>query len=181
MWRIARSSRCRLGRSDYDTAPSYGFCASQNTFYYGYKLHAVCGLSSVIHSFDITKANVHDINYLNDVKYKHHDCCIFGDRGYISASMQLALFESTNIRPEVPYRLNQKDWKPTFIPFTKAGKRIETDFSLFAGQFMLDRNFAKQPDGLFARIISKITSFTTLQYVNCLSAWSIGHAQYALD
>ena len=30
--RIARSSRCRLGKSDYDTAPSFGFCASQNTY-----------------------------------------------------------------------------------------------------------------------------------------------------
>ena len=29
--RIARSSRCRLGKSDYETASSFGFCASQNT------------------------------------------------------------------------------------------------------------------------------------------------------
>src|SRR5574344_1851169 len=135
--RIARSSRCRLGKSDYTTAPSYGFCASQNTYYYGYKLHAVCGLSGVIHSFDITKANVHDINYLKDVRYEYHDCSIFGNRGYISASMQLDLFESSNIRREVPYRLNQKDWKPTFIPFAKARKRIETLFSQMCDQFMM--------------------------------------------
>ena len=82
--------------------------------HYGYKLHAVCGLCGVIHSFDITKANVHDINYLKDVKYEFHDCGIFGDRGYVSASMQLDLFESANVRLEVPYRLSQKDWKPTF-------------------------------------------------------------------
>ncbi len=179
--RIARSSRCKLGKSDYETAPSFGFCASQNTYYYGYKLHAVCGLSGVIHSFVITKANVHDINYLRDVKYEYHDCSIFGDRGYISASMQLDLFESANIRLEVPYRLYQKDWKPTFIPFAKARKRIETDFSQFAGQFMLNRNFAKQPQGLFARTISKTVSFTTLQYVNYLAGKPIGHVKYALD
>ena len=179
--RIARSSRCKLGKSDYETAPSFGFCASQNTYYYGYKLHAVCGLSGVIHSFDITKANVHDINYLKDVKYEYHDCSIFGDRGYISASMQLDLFESANIRLEVPYRLNQKDWKPTFIPFAKARKRIETDFSQFVGQFMLNRNYAKQPAGMFVRVICKIASFTTLQYVNYLSGKLLGHIKYALD
>lgn len=179
--RIARSSRCRLGKSDCETAPSFGFCASQNTYYYGYKPHAVCGLSGVIHSFDISKANAHDINYLKDVKYEYHDCGIFGDRGYISASMQLDLFESANIRPEVPYRLNQKDRKPTFIPFAKARKRIETDFSQFVGQFMLNRNYAKQPAGLFARVISKTASFTALQYVNYLSGRHIGHIKYALD
>ena len=120
--RIARASRCKLGKSDYYTAPSYGFCASQNTYYYGYRLHAVCGLSGVIHSFDMTKANVHDINYLKDVKYEFHDCSIFGDRGYISASMQLDLFESANIRLEVPYRLNRKGWLPAFVPFAKGQK-----------------------------------------------------------
>nr|MCR5065343.1 IS982 family transposase [Bacteroidales bacterium] len=161
--------------------PSFGFCASQNTYYYGYKLHAICGLSGVIHSFDITKANVHDINYLKDIKYEYHDCSIFGDRGYISASMQLNLFESANIRLEVPYRLNQKDWKPTFIPFAKARKRIETDFSQYVGQFMLNRNYAKQLTWLLARVISKITSFSTLQYFNFLSGRPIGHVKYALD
>lgn len=68
------------------------------------------------------------------------NCSIFGDRGYICASMQLNLFETANIRIEVPCRLNQKDWKPTFIPFAKARKRDETDFSLFVKQFMLNRN-----------------------------------------
>ncbi|MCQ2294598.1 MAG: transposase [Bacteroidales bacterium] len=62
--RIARSSRCKLGKSKHETAPSFVFCASQNTYYYGYKLHAVCGLSGAIHSFGITKANIHDINHL---------------------------------------------------------------------------------------------------------------------
>ena len=34
--RIARSSRCKLGKSDDETAPSYGVCTSQSTHYYGY-------------------------------------------------------------------------------------------------------------------------------------------------
>ena len=75
--RRSRASRCKLGKQNYDTAPAFGYCASQNTYYYGYKLHAVCGLSGVIHSYDITKANVHDINYLNDVKYSFHSITSF--------------------------------------------------------------------------------------------------------
>ena len=112
-----------------------------------------------MHSYDITKANVHDINYLNDVKYDYHDCTIIGDRGYISKTMQLNLFEEAKIELEVPYRLNQKDWKPIFIPYAKARKRIETDFSQFVDQFMLNRNYAKQIEGFMTKIISKISAF----------------------
>ena len=106
--RTARGKRCKMGKGNYEKAPSFGYCASQGTYYYGYKLHAVCGLSGVIHSFDLTRASVHDIKYLQDVKYDYHDCSIFGDRGYISASMQLDLFETANIELLCPYRINQK-------------------------------------------------------------------------
>jgi hypothetical protein len=35
----------------------------------------------------MTKAGVHDINYLQDVKYEYHDCSLFEDRGYIGANL----------------------------------------------------------------------------------------------
>jgi hypothetical protein len=74
--RISRSSRNKAGRTDYQKAPSMGFCASQNRYYYGYKLHAVCSIKGVIHSFDLTKASVHDIHYLNDLKWEISDCTL---------------------------------------------------------------------------------------------------------
>ena len=83
--RIARSKRCSMGKKDFSKAPGVGYCASQSMYYYGYKLHAVCGLSGVIHSFDLTKASVHDIHYLKDVKVDYSNCTVIGDRGYISA------------------------------------------------------------------------------------------------
>ena len=46
---------------------------------------------------------------------------------------------------------------------------LETDFSQFVWQFMLNWNFAKQHARLFARVISKIASFPSLQNVNYLS------------
>ena len=162
--RIARSKRCSMGKKDFRKAPGVGYCASQSMYYYGYKLHAVCWLSGIIHSFDLTKASVHDIHYLKDVKVDYSNCTVIGDRGYISAQVQLDLFETANIRLEVPYRCNQKEWKPTFPAFAKARKRIETIFSQLCDQFMIIRNYAKDTDGLFARIIGKISALTILQY-----------------
>ena len=180
--RVARGNRCKMGRTgEFAQAPDFGFCASQGVYYFGYKLHALCGLSGVIHSYDLSKASVHDIHYLKDVKQIYRDCDIFGDKGYISAEVQLDLFETANIRLECPYRLNQKNWRPTFIPFAKARKRIETVFSQLTDQFMTIRNYAKETTGLFARIIGKISALTVLQYVNFINGKPIGRIKYALS
>ena len=178
--RLARASRCTLGAEDYATAPAFGYCATQDMYYYGYKLHAICGLSGVIHSYDMTPANVHDIRYMKDVKFEFHDCSVFGDRAYISAELQQDLFSSVGIKLEVPYRLNMKNWKPTFKPFAKARKRIETNFSQLCDQFMIFRNYAKQTAGLFTRIIGKVSAFTFLQYINYINGRPIGRVKYAL-
>lgn len=60
--------------------------------------------------------------------------------------------------PKFSDQIEPEDRKPTFIPFAKARKRIETGFSQFTDQFMLCRNYAKQSTGVFARVISKITA-----------------------
>lgn len=180
--RLARGKRCKMGQNgDFATAPDFGYCASQGIYFFGYKLHALCGLSGVIHSYDLSKASVHDINYIKDIKPLYHDCSIFGDRGYIGAEIQLDLFETANIKLECPYRLNQKDWKQTFAPFAKARKRVETLFSQLNDQFLVIRNYAKNTCGLFARIISKISAMTALQYVNYIKGKPIGRIKYALN
>ena len=180
--RLARGKRCKMGQTgDFSKAPDFGYCASQNTYYFGYKLHAVCGLSGVVHSYDLSKASVHDLNYMKDIKLEYHNCSIYGDKGYIGADVQLDLFETAHIRLECPYRLNQKDWKPTFIPFAKARKRIETIFSQLSDQFLIIRNYAKITNGLFARIIGKISALTVSQYANYINNKPIGRIKYALN
>lgn len=114
-----------MEKKDLEKVPSIGYCASQGVYYYGYKLHAVCGLSGVVHSFDLIKASVHDIYFLKDVKVDYSNCTVIGDRGYISDRVHLDLFETSNIRLEVPYRCNRKEWKPTFLAFAKARKELK--------------------------------------------------------
>jgi len=179
--RLARASRCKMGKTDNESAPAFGYCATQDMYYYGYKLHVVCGLSGVIHSYDLTPANVHDINYLKDVKFEFHDCSIIGDRAYISAELKRDLFSSAGIKLEVPYRLNMKNRKPAFKPFAKVRKRIETNFSQLCDHMMISRNYAKKTAGLFTRIIAKISAFTVLQYINYINGRPIGIVKYALN
>jgi hypothetical protein len=164
--KFSRHNRIKICKSDFETAPSKGFCASQNNWFYGYKLHGVCSVSGVFHSLDITKAEVHDVQFLKNIKQQMSDCVLLGDRGYLSDSIQLDLFQSVNIKLETPMRANQKHYRPQPYIFRKSRKRIETLFSQLCDQFLIRRNYAKTFEGFKTRILAKITSLTLVQYLN---------------
>ena len=164
--KIARSSRSKICKEERYSMPSKGYCASQKMYYYGYKLHAVCSLQGVFQAIDLTPANVHDIHYLHDISDQLSDCTLLGDKGYLSATIQLNLFECSNIRLDTPKRNNQKGTKRQFGLFRKSRKRIETLFSQMCDQFMVRRNYAKSFDGFKTRILTKITAMTVIQYIN---------------
>ncbi len=75
------------------------------------------------------------------------------------------MFESKQIKLEVPKRKNQYNYKKTYI-FRKKRKRIETLFSELCGQFMIRCNYAKSFKGFKTRILSKLTSLTVIQFIN---------------
>lgn len=164
--KISRSSRSKICKETDYAIPNKGFCTSQNLHFYGYKLHAVCSINGVFQSFDLSPASVHDIHYLQDIKMQLSDCVILADKGYLSSTIQLYLFKEVNIQLETPKRKNQKDYKPQFYPFKKYRKRIETLFSQLCDQFMIRRNYAKTFQGYKTRILTKITTLTTIQYLN---------------
>ena len=166
----ASSKRCTMGRGNIGRAPSYGYCASQGKYCYGYKLHGLTDRSGVFHSYDITAANAHDINYLDDIKLEYHDCDVVGDKGYLCSS-------TCSRQPTLGLRLRRAPTRRmTSLPaiLRKGRKRIETNFSQLCDQFLFIRNYAKNVDGLFTRIIGKISAFTVLQYINKTNNKPIG-------
>lgn len=173
--RESRIQRSRICREDYETAPDKGYCDSQNLWYYGYKLHAVCTIEGVFIDFDLTRASIHDIHYLKDIKSMYRNCIILGDKGYLNLDYQRDLFSSGKIRLEVPMRKNQKGYKPQAYIFRKSRKRIETLFSQLCDQFMIRRNYAKSFDGFKNRILSKIMALTTIQMINHLNGRNINN------
>ena len=163
--KISRANRSAICTTD-EIKPSFGYCAAQKSRYFGYKLHAVCDKNGIFHSFDFSPANVHDVNYLNDVKENFQNCLLIGDRGYVSKEIQMDLFNYSRINLSVPMRKNQHDFVEFSRMKSKIRKRIETNISQLCGQFTINTNFAKTFQGLATRIVSKITSFTMIQYLN---------------
>lgn len=163
--KISRANRSGICSTE-EVKPAFGYCAAQKSRYFGYKLHAVCDKNGIFHSFDFTPANVHDVNYLNDIKGNLQNCLLIGDRGYISKEFQVDLFNYSRINLSVPMRKNQHDFVAFSKMKSKIRKRIETNISQLCGQFTININFAKTFQGLATRIVSKITSFTMIQYLN---------------
>ena len=179
--KIARAKRSKICREDYDAMPDTGYCASQKSYFHGYKLHSVCSLAGVIFSYDLSPASVHDVNYLQDIKQNFSHCTMIGDRGYIGIEQQLNLFETRRIELQTPMRRNQKNFRPQAHMFSKSRRRIETLFSQIDDQFLTIRNYAKTFAGLRTRIASKITAFTIIQYMNkFIHNRPINHVKHAL-
>jgi len=164
--KLSRSNRSTICKDKEYGFPDRGYCATQASSYYGYKLHAVCSVRGIIQSIDLSPASVHDIHYLKDIREQIGDCTLIGDKGYLSSEVQLNLFETCNIRLNTPMRRNQKGYKKQPYVFRKSRKRIETLFSQLCDQFMIRRNYAKSFDGFKTRILSKITALTVVQYIN---------------
>ncbi len=166
MRKMSRSASSRICKDVESALPDWGYCATQKLHFYGYKLYAVCSINGIIQNFDLSEASVHDIHYLRDIKSQLSDAVSLADKGYLSASMQMDLFNQVNVKLETPKRKNQKDYKPQFYLFRKYRKRIETLFTQLCDQFMIRRNYAKSFEGFKTKILAKITALTTIQYLN---------------
>ena len=161
---IARANRISICKQSFESAPDKGYSSITKSFFMGYKLHLVTSVRGVFHSMQLSKASIHDIHYLGEIKSSGlNNCLLLGDKGYLSAEFKTDLFHSAKIELQTPSRANQL--QQTLFPyvFKKCRKRIETQFSQQCDQFMIKRNYAKTYNGLQTRIISKIASFTSLQ------------------
>lgn len=179
--KFARAKRIKICKEYEQTSPAFGYCAAQQQTYYGYKLHGVCTLGGVITDFDLSKANMSDIHYLNDIRDQYHNCTLLGDKGYLNNELQTELFEENRLLLITPMRSNQKQFKKLPAVYRKVRKRIETIFSQLCDQFMIRRNYAKTFIGLATRVLSKITAFTLLQYINkFITNRPLNHVKHAL-
>ena len=179
--KMSREFRTKVCRENYETSCNKGYSAVNMQYYIGYKLHLVVSLNGVYKQMDITKASVHDIGFLNDIKHGTiNNCTLLAESGYLSDPYQNDLFNSVQIELETPMRSNQKDFKPYPYIFKKTRKRIETISSQLTDQFMVKKNYVKTFIELAIRIITKIAGLIVLQYINKTNYKPINNIKHAL-
>ena len=177
----ARENRSKVCKEIYETAPNKGYSAVNKTWLFGYKLRQLTSVRGVFHSMDLTKASVHYVHCLSQVKYTGlNNCLLLADKGCLSGSQQLDMFSSCNIKLETLMCSNQKNYT-LYPPVSKKVRKIvETLFSQLCDRFMLKCNYTKTIKGLSVRILTKVTSVTLLQYINLKNGKPINNLKYAL-
>ena len=177
--RICRTSICK---EDDQVRPARGYHASHKMHYYGFKMQLIISKAGVPVSMGITAANVHDVQFLNELNnIELTDCELIADKGYLSLPFQTSLFEQDRIRLITPLRNNMKKqtsfWNPSYRYIRK---RVETLFSQLCDHLYIKRNYAKSLNGLFARMCSKISSVAALQLINFKNNRPINQLKHAL-
>jgi hypothetical protein len=165
--RNARAPRLKIMNETRDFRPVRGYMPIDKAYYCGFKLHLLCSKNGVIVDYNITQANVHDVDLLKELSSSIPDGKnLLGDKGYVQKDVQLDLFEKRKIAVFTPNRKNSKRPENWNNKFKKQRKRIETLFSQLCDQMRIKQVYSKSVNGFLTRVISKIAAVTILQYLN---------------
>jgi transposase len=149
---------------------SYGYVASKRQTIFGYKLHLLITHSGLILDFVLAPAHHTDGALTEQLLMDKHRLTVLGDKGYLNAAVQDLLAWRNDLVLLTPRRRNQREQLPAAL--TRAinhfRQAIETVNSQLAGQFQIERNWAKCVSGLCARIQAKLAAHTLGVYLNCL-------------
>jgi len=177
----SREKMFKICKKDILTAPQKGYSAVDKRYFIGYKLHLLTSEHGVIQDMMITPANVHDIDFLKHLEPEEycHGKVVLGDRAYISKPLQTSLFEQYQIKLQVPYRVNQHNYKPSPAEHKVKRRRIETQFSQLNDQFRIKWNYAKTFGGFEIRLLSKLAAIAVLQFVNLQNGRPLNKIRHA--
>lgn len=179
--KMAREKSFKAFRKSFETSPAKGWSAVNKSWFIGYKLHVVIFDNGVVQQSGITKGNVHDINFLKQVKDLPVQKKILGDRAYISKTLQMDLFEQYKVTLKVPFRNNQHDYRKHPKKYKSKRQMVETFFAQMCDQLNLKRNYAKSYEGLVARLASKLSSMSILHWINHLNGKKLAQIKHALS
>ncbi len=176
------SKACRQSKFD-EVLADKGINAIMGGWFIGYKFHLITTETGIYKEMMISSASVHDNYFLkllddNHTHLKQHE--LVGDRAYIGKAIQLSLFEDLEIKLNVPYRSNQKDFIK-YEPEKKIiRKTIEVIFSQYCDEFNIKKNYAKRFEGLYTRIVTKVSAKTFKQFINFINGKPINQTKHAL-
>ena len=148
-------------RSDFAGSAGYGYCASRNMKYFGYKLVALSTFEGIPLVYELVPANTDERLAAESILYWLRGCHVFGDKGFIGAAWQEKIYRHTHTQVYTTKRANQKQQNTAAFDkwLNSARERIEGVFNELQNTGRnLERLLAKTVIGLATRVIAKMTS-----------------------
>ncbi|MCC6128137.1 MAG: IS982 family transposase [Chlamydiae bacterium] len=139
---------------------AYGYCASKQERYYGFREHIVINSIGVITEAAFTKANVDERDVCPELVEKIKGV-LLGDKGYIRPELQEQLKEQ-GLNLETPLRGNMKDKRPKkFLKWMLGTRRlIETVIGQLTKRFQIEKVQARDLWHQFSRFWRKLLAHT---------------------
>ncbi len=149
---------------------AFGKVTTKKQTIFGYRLHLLISLSGLILDFELTPANITDLEAGFELLGEQTDLEVLGDKGYISAAKAAELWEKNRVHLRTIPRSNQKQQvSEAFRHLHNAVRQlIETVNSQLSGQLGIEKNYAHTFWGLCTRLYSKLTAHTLCIYINRL-------------
>jgi len=147
--------------SDFLGSADYGYCASRNMHYFGYKLVTLATLDGIPVVYDLVPANLDERSAAEAVIDYVNGCDIFADKGFIGSEWQSKIFDQTHNRIWTPKRKNQYQQNTPNLDqwLNSIRERIEGVFNEIQNVGRnIERLNAKTIIGISTRIICKFAS-----------------------
>jgi hypothetical protein len=148
-------------RSAFAGSATFGYCASRNLHYFGYKLVMITTLDGLPIVYDLVPANTDErtaaeavLDYVSYVE-------ILGDKGFLGAEWQAQMLQQTHNTITTPHRINQLVQHPDGFEklLNSMRERIEGVFHELQNTGRnIERLLAKTLVGLTTRVIVKVTA-----------------------
>lgn len=152
--RFARAYRCRVFRAE----AAYGYDELSKQTFYGFRAHVRVCWPGVIVGVELTAANIHDLNALQDLTDQLGGW-LLADRNYWSP-VRCEMLAEQNLSLLTPYKSSKREKHTWPLWLVQARRRIETVFSQLVGRFQAKTVWARDLWHLQSRWLRKILAHT---------------------
>jgi hypothetical protein len=179
-------SRETTRRSDAAGWAEYGYCASHTRYFWGLRLHLVCTLTGLPVLFALAGAKADEREILldmlqagRDVVNDHPGQALIGDKNYFGRAFEadLAGRDLVLLRP-VRKGEARRAGQHLLRPLRQV---IESVNWTFKGQLDLERHGGRTPEGIIARILTRILALTAAVWHNDKTAQPVKRSLTAYD
>lgn len=152
-----RAPRCESFKGE----ASFGYCASKQQRYYGFKGHLVTNFNGVITDFTLTQAHTDEREAMWDIT-SNIQGQLLGDKGYLSEHQQEELAQERGLQLKTPSRKNMKQNKNTqwTKSMTSVRRRVETVIGQLSERLNIQKVRARDMWHLSSRLGRKILAHT---------------------
>jgi hypothetical protein len=160
----------RPGRGNGFDLISWGYCASKDLYYCGFKLMLSVTPGGIPDFYDMCSAHHHDINALEELVSTLINGLALGDKGFIDDDRQQFLLEYQGVYVLTYRRVNQHHPNTALEKWIldKYRQRIETTGSQLVDLMHIENLGAKSDIGWAKRLMGAMTAFTLGIYLNLL-------------